>query len=283
MNIEIGFEYPKNDWSVTNVFNGVYNDLLKTNLNLKYIDTSKLYNGNPGGTNSPHIMTLKNIDNGNYIVVSYWDRASDFTLSHNGWIVNNCKDILTSSGVFNGIKTTPISYLPYTTNFDRFSKNALKIQDKKINNLSFRGFLYGDRNNLFKLNRLNITNEKLLPDSNYFDELTNTKICLSLNGAAEVSHRDIEILSARSVLFRLKLNQNFHNELIPNYHYISFDYDSNPNKQCDIILDKFEHIKNNIDLLEYVSENGYKWYQENATIKSNIDIIYNVININLLK
>lgn len=62
-----------------------------------------------------------------------------------------------------------------------------------------------------------ITQEKI-PLQEYFNELTNNQIGLSLNGAAEICNRDFEILAARSVLFRPQLNQILEVPLIPNVH-----------------------------------------------------------------
>ena len=89
-------------------------------------------------------------------------------------------------------------------------------------------------------------------------------------------------MSARSVLLRQKLYTKFHNDLIPDYHYVAFDYDENPKIQSEIILDKFEEIKNNEDFLSFVSENGYKWFKKNGTVESNASILRKLIDINKL-
>ena len=69
------------------------------------------------------------------------------------------------------------------------------------------------------------------------------KICLSLNGAGEICNRDMEILASGSILFRPELNQKFHEELIPDYHYVTFDIHADANTQADIIIYKFNSIK----------------------------------------
>ena len=110
----------------------------------------------------------------------------------------------------------------------------------------------------------------------------NNKICLSLNGAGEICNRDIEVLSARSALLRPKLNLQFHNELIPDYHYISFEMDKDPIVLNKIILDRYNEVKDDIEFLRYISENGYQWYLENGTIESNVRILKEIIKINKL-
>ena len=157
------------------------------------------------------------------------------------------------------------------------------MNDKTNNELEFKGFLYGERLNLSKLDMVKITDDKIFPVETYFNYLTNNKICLSLNGAGEICNRDMEILSSRSVLLRPNLTLEFHNKLIPNYHYVSFEYSNDPYKQSQIIIDKFNEIKDNNNLLSFISENGYNWYLENGTVNSNIEILKKIININKLK
>ena len=90
----------------------------------------------------------------------------------------------------------------------------------------------------------------------------------------------MEILAARSVLFRPLLKQKFHNDFIPNFHYISFEYNSDPKKQIEIILELYNKIKHDYELLTFISENGYKWFIENGTIDKNVNLLVNIIDLN---
>jgi hypothetical protein len=285
MIIEFKFEYPLYNWSVLHVFKNYFDYFQKENndLNIKYIDSRNFTERFQGGTNSAHIMTIKNVLNGKYLIVSYWDKIDDFFYQNNGWDVKNCVEIITSSGTNEKRNYVPFSYLTYTKEFEYFSMKAKKNDEKLTNNLFFRGYLYGTRLELKNFGVIDISNEKTEPYEKYFNELTNNKICLSLNGAGEICNRDMEILSARSVLLRPLLNTKFHNELIPNYHYIPFKIDPNPKIQSEIIINKFNEIKNDDELLNFVSENGYKWFLENGTIDKNVEILKQIINIDLLK
>lgn len=282
MKLQISYQYPFNEWSVFNVFNDFFTELKTkyTNHDFTYIDSGYKYDGNPCSYYSPHIMVIKNIENNKYIIISYWDRAQEFSYVLHGWDENKRTQLITSSGVHSDdIKFTPFSYLCYSKVFEKFSKQSMPIENKPNNNLFFRGYLYGQRYNLSLTNMINITNNKIFPEEKYFEELNNNKICLSFNGAGEICNRDIEILSARSVLLRPKLHQKFHNDLVPDYHYISFEVCSDAKQQCQIIIDKFNSIKNNIDLLKYISDNGYEWYNNNGTISANIRILCDITNI----
>jgi hypothetical protein len=285
MILEFKFEYPFHNWSVLYVFKKFYEYFCTENksVEIRYVDSKNFSDRFQGGINSAQIMTIKNLINGKYLIVSYWDKVEDFYLESNGWDVKNCVGIITSSGTNEKYQSIPFSYLPYTTEFDIITYNSKKIHQKTKNELFFRGYIYGERLELKNVGLINITKEKIEPHQKYFEELTNTKICLSLNGVGEICNRDIEILSARSVLLRPKLKTVFHNKLIPNYHYIPFELDSNPKIQSELIINKFNKIKNNNELLNFVSENGHKWFLENGTIDKNVEILKQLINIDLLK
>jgi hypothetical protein len=277
--IEVKYQRPSGaTWSVSNMYDKFYN-FLSENYECIYTHPTCIGYGSP---ESPHIMTIKHLETKKYFVVSYWDYAADILNPIHGWDVDNMVGFFTSSGTYEGLGTTPLSYMGYSIDFEEFSKTRVLFDDKPNNELSFRGFLYGIRKSLSTLNEINMTQEKLTPFE-YYNELTNNKICLSLNGAAEICHRDIEILSAGSVLLRPELTQKFHNELIPNVHYIPFDVSLNAVEQMNIIKEKYNEIKDNNDLLREIANNGYEWYLNNGTTQANVDILKNILNIDLIK
>lgn len=284
MNIEFTFEYPHTSWAVLHVFRQYYDYFVKKNKKIKvdYINSSKHFNGNPSGPYSAQNMVIKNKDNGKYLVISYWDRPDEITWDGNGWDDKNCVEIITSAGFVRHPKFQPFSYLPYNVSYEDLSLNALNMTEKTKNELVFRGYLYGERYNLSQMGLLNINDQKIFPEINYFQDLTNNKICLSLNGAGQICNRDIEILGARSVLLRQELTSKFYNELIPNYHYITYEHSSDAETQSKIILEKFIEIGKNKRLINKVAENGYKWYKKNATVDSNTKILKKIINIEKL-
>lgn len=277
MDLEITYQMPHNGtWSVHNVFH-MYFDIINKKHNVEYITPTNT--GVACGPHSPHIMTIRNKLSKKYYIVSYWDRAHELTEEIYGWDKENLVGIITSSGVFGkNLPIIPFSYVCYSTEFDEFHKKRIQIKDKLNNELFFRGYLHGDRFYLSNTNKIKITSEKIYPYSAYYDELNNNKICLSLNGAAEICNRDIEILSAGSVLLRPKLNQIFHNKLIPDYHYMSYEESSDPELQCDIILEKYNSIKDNYKLLNKIANNGYNWFKKNGTVSSNVNILDKILN-----
>ena len=245
MNLQVTYEQPHNSWTVYNTFKK-FHDYINTKFdNVEYIMSNSKYDGNPSGIYSPHVMRIKNLDTQKYHIISYWDKAHELDYKNGGWEPEDRVSIYTSCGVFKELQYIPFSYLTYSLDFEFYAKNSIPVNEKQNNDLKFRGFLYGDRLKLKEENLFEITDVKI-NYIGYFNELNNNKINLSLNGAAEICNRDIEILSSRSVLLRPKLSQKFHNELIPNYHYVSFDVDPNPKIQAQLIFDTFNKIKDDI-------------------------------------
>lgn len=281
MRLQITYEYPHNSWTVYNVFKR-YHDFIKEKYDdIDYVMSNTKYDGNPSGIYSPHIMTIKNLDTSKYHIVSYWDRAHELDFENGGWDPKNRVTIYTSCGTNINSEYVPFSYLTYSLDFEHYAKNSKPLIEKNNNKLLFRGYLYGDRLYLKQQNLFEVTDVKL-NYFNYFNELDNNKINLSLNGAAEICNRDMEILSSRSVLLRPVLTQKFHNELKEGYHYIGFEYNSDPKIQAEIILDVFNRIKDDVDLLNFISENGYKWYNENGTVDANLEILKSIIDLEKL-
>jgi hypothetical protein len=286
MRIKIGYQTPYTTaWSITHVFKRFHEYCLENvnDIDFEYLNYDNHLDGNPSGLYSPHNMRLINEDTGKYIVVSYWDKAIEMTWEGNGWNKDMCVSFITSSGTDEYMNYTPFSYLPYSKFFSEYYVNAKPFQLKENTELTFRGFLYGQRLRLSELNKIKITNEKIYPEQRYFEDLTTSKICLSLNGAVEICNRDIEILSAGSILFRPILKQKFHNALIPGVHYVGYQYVEDANEQMDIILDEYNKIKDNEELLRTISNNGYEWFKNNGTIDKNVDLLKQLVNFDLLK
>lgn len=291
MNIEVSYEFPHTSWNVARVFDNVAKTLEKKYNNVERKDSAPRTDGNPGNFYSPHMLTLKNIETDEYIVVSYWDRAFELFYESCGWNPKKCKAIYTSSGVRSSdyitaekynIPIIPISYCQYRFEYDTFSSNSLPVIQKPDSKLFFRGFLYGQRLQLSEILKENITNIKI-DQFQYYFELQRNKINLSLNGAAEICNRDLEILGSRSVLLRPTLKQNFKNPLKEGVHYIGFPHNPNPDEQAKIIVDTYNSIKDNEPLLTQISEAGYKWFLENGTVEKNADIILEQLNLDLIK
>lgn len=291
MNLLVVYHEPHTRWTVFHPFKKYHEYLETIYPNVEFMPCNHRYDGNPGGLFSPHIMTIQNKDTKKYIIISYWDRINDIRHNVLDFKPENCIGIYTSAGVTPQLNVMtghvetmnfiPFSYMMYSLDYEDLSLKSKPFELKENNNLHFRGYLYNERLQLKNLGEINITDEKL-NSWDYYEELNNNKINLSLNGAAEICNRDIEILSTQSVLFRPILTQKFHNELIPNYHYVGFEYSHDTVKQNEIILNMYNEIKDNTEYLKFISQNGYEWYKNNGTVDSNFRILTEIVKLETL-
>jgi hypothetical protein len=284
MNIEVMFEKPHTYWNVLLVYQKFFNWFKEkyTEHNVVYRNSDPEKRGNPSGPHSPHVMVIRNLDNQKYIIVSYWDRAIELTWPGCHWDVENRVDLVTSSGVHFPMEFTPFSYICHSNDFEKVAEvNKIPFEQKESKPLLFRGYLYNERK-IFQTMYPDLVTEERKGTVDYFQELNERKICLSFNGAAEICHRDMEILSAGSVLFRPELSQVFYNKLIPNYHYLSVPKERDPILQFKLLLDKYEEVKNNDELLSEIANNGYEWYKKNGTTDSNVELLKSIINLEKL-
>jgi hypothetical protein len=284
MKLSFTFEPRMSQWAPQQIFNDYYEWFKNeyTAIDTEYINID-LFEKTVCGLYSPHVMVIRNIENKKYFLIDYWDKPEDFTTNYNGWDVENMVEHFSSAKNNIPIDITPISYCVYSKTHEQIAEDIRKpFYDKIENNLKFRGAVYSIRKELMDLNSDIVTNS-ILPIKEYMEEINNNKICLSLNGAAEICNRDMEILSVGSVLFRPILTQKFHNELINGVHYIGFDTNADPKIQYEIIKNKFNQIKDDIDLLYHISKNGLDWYKNNGTIKANVEILKKLINLEKLK
>ena len=257
------------------------------------------YQGVPGekGPNCPSckfghfFLIIENPDNKKYFVVSYWDKFKDVDEWHH-WDLENCVEMFAAVGVHSNDLTyewcgkpyTPISYMSlYRTAEQRVSEvwqNTKVIPNKPF----FRGFNYLFREYLRTSDsRFHIEYEKI-SSRNFIDEIAQYTINIDLPSVAEISSRTSECLGLASCMVRPRFTLEFHNPLIPNYHFAKVECDdlSNWSLLADAYIDRFEGLKKNPDEVNFLAENGRKWYEENATIDSHVNILKKVINLNKL-
>ncbi len=264
-----------------------------------------------------YYLIIENPKTQKYILVSYGDKMLDLTRAE--WDLENCVEIFSSIGNHQDdveykkqtiVKHTPISYVCGSYQNEKmlnemYSERMQSGEERAYpDKLSFRGQLYLFRRHLYYDKRFNITGELLeldkngetaviessrLPEAKYLRELDSRAINLSLNGTGEICFRDMEILGLGSALLRLKLVTEFHNKLIPDYHYIAVDFDdieqgaTGYELYCDRvaqrILEKFNEVKEDKDFIDFISKNGRKWYEENGTVERNGKIAADLIDL----
>lgn len=228
-----------------------------------------------------HSLIIENANNKKYIIVSYIDKIRYMQDPGRNWDLENCVDIYASCGVheqdFQYMPIEDVEVKPFT--YSVSTREMLKALDKHQGldkrvpeKLPFRGKLYNYRKYLSTDDRFNVTGEFKYPDE-YVHEMASNTINLSLNGVGETCQRDMEILATGTALFREKLNPQFHNPLIPNHHYIAINCDHikhilNEYKyyeaQAEVYLDRWNEVKDDKELIEFVAKNGKEWYDANG-------------------
>jgi hypothetical protein len=160
--------------------------------------------------------------------------------------------------------------------FDRFwPKNEQRIVSSRetprtSNSLYFRGADWGDRGLILEeLSKRRIINPdfKIIDYDDYFRESTAHRVMLSLPGYADICNRDVECFGSGTCVLRPRLRNQFHNELIPDYHYISVDTkcrNADPVEIADKIERRFREIADDHAFIEFVASNAARWFDENV-------------------
>lgn len=235
---------------------------------------------------------IENPDNKKYFSISYWDkmRAMHETTY---WDLENLVELFAAVGIQDNevdfrpspkIKYTPISYMClHKQAEDRIEEVYMqpKITPEK---LYFKGGSYDFRAYMYNDGRIQMDNDRVSP-ANFIDIIAKNTINVDINGAAEVSCRTFEALGLRSALIRPKLGIQYHNPLIPDYHYAALKCEDLGNWKdvADAYIERFEDLKKDPDYVEFLSSNGRKWYEENATIAAHVNILKKVVNLDKLK
>lgn len=173
-----------------------------------------------------------------------------------------------------------------------------KIKDNRDNNkimnkIYFAGLAHGIRQNiLFKLRQykkifdIYIKSEKFKQKNEYYNELSKYKYGLSLNGAANICYRDLELFGLGILNLRDSLKCLTANPLVENCHYINF-IDSNfieqilNNENIDHeIEEKIIYLYDTLHSKKYqdIINNAKLWFNDNCLPINQFNIIYNFLS-----
>lgn len=243
---------------------------------------------------SPFFVIIENPDNKKFFVISYWDRLKDITLDNLDWDLENCVEIFPAAGTHEdnisykpaNLKYTPISPLTVHKSAEDKAQELYALGIKKTipKKLYFRGGSYLFRQYLsVHDNRFTINHDRL-DTIQFIEEMAKNAINIDINAVAEISGRTVDALALGTALIRPKLSIKYHNELIPDYHYaeVKCEDQSDYPKLANAYIEKFEQLKKDKDLIKFLSENGRKWYEENASTDAHIRILKKVIDLNKL-
>lgn len=192
----------------------------------------------------------------------------------------DCKKILKSQ--YNKRLHGDIGKIVPWTYFDRFWPEkeeqflSFRRLPRKRRPLYFRGADWGFRKGILdELVRRKVTNPdyETVEFDEYIKEVSSHLIWLSLPGYADFCNRDVEGFACGACVLRPLLRNQFHDPIIPDHHYISVDIkDEDWHMDPAILADRFEkryyEVVEDDQLLESVSKNAAKWYDENVSTKA---------------
>lgn len=238
-------------------------------------------------------IVIENPKNKKYFYISYVDQHGGFC-KEGGWDVENCIGFFPMVGVhidnFKYELNKNLTYIPntivpfYISGYRRIEElyNQQKtIPEKPI----FRGTPYVFRQWIFENDKrfhfISTIHGGRIDGVSFIEELASSAINIDFNSVAEISCRTIESLGLKTALIRPKLTIQYHNPLIPDYHYAAVKCDdlSDYKMLANAYVDKFEELKKDQDLVEYLSSNGRRWYEENATIDSAVKVYLELIDL----
>ena len=309
MTIDFIFEWNDFSWCPTTTYVKYFKKIkeLRPDIEFNFVNAvekreearDKTYFGH-ASMYGPFYCMIKNRANNKYILISYWDSIKDiFESRFSHFDLSSMVELITSIGVtVNDIEFRPISYLKYTPfgyislspENERVAEDLVKLDIAKINpdrpkfrnfpNDPFRQFIMADKR-FDGIDR----RDNNLSIREYMEELNASKINLNINGHGEICHRDMEVLALGNVLLRPKFVVQFHEPLIPDFHYIAVDFNNYRDYQttADKLINKYNEVKDNKELLDFIGKNAREWYLRNGCTDGNADLLVKLIDFKKLE
>lgn len=184
-------------------------------------------------------------------------------------------------------KYSPWIYFPSSTNNLENYYEKRKTIDNFIDKMYFRGTSISDRPIITHIDKNYITDYHPIGDqSEYFDDLINYKIGLSVAGRGELCYRDIEYMALGIPFLRFEYISELNPNLIPNFHYISIDRPDNllidrlgDFSHAKLIEKKFLEIKDDVDFLNFISKNAKNYFDMYLKTDNNVKYTLNLLKI----
>jgi hypothetical protein len=240
-----------------------------------------------------HYIIIENPDNGKYFVISHADKGGSevtyFPDYENLVELFPCVGMQKDDFKYEIIDTkyTPVSHVAHILVSEREAERLYNSKSKRIisDKPYFRSCAYLFRKWLYENdNRFDIKCERI-GEIEFMEEMNQHAINIDLNCIGGVSDRTVNAMALGTALIRTKLPIEYHNPLIPNYHFAQVDCDdlSDYPRLADAFIDKYEELKKSPEYVKFLSENGRKYYEENNTLEAHLNILKKVINFNKLK
>jgi hypothetical protein len=101
----------------------------------------------------------------------------------------------------------------------------------------------------------------------YFHESASHRVMLSLPGMADVCNRDIECFGRGMCVLRPRMQNQFHDTLIPDHHYVSVDVQmkgTDPIEVADRLERRFREVADDPTFIASIVKHAARWYDDNV-------------------
>lgn len=277
------------DWYVGEIYRYFHLRLKEefTNIQFEYQDIRefrKKYNIDDYGIHFPSILNqynflLLNPKNNKAYINSLNDHApfcahpgtgiENFDIQKFTFASNYCSDFIEPISKYN---PEPSFYI--LENYSDLQRvETYKDITPSIQVAGFLGLIYNKREiyqSMFKdSNIINILSKSIHFKSkdDYFEHISKYSMLFSLDGMAQVCHRDIEALGLGRLLIREHMNTTFSTPLIPNIHYLEIltpaeKLTNNLFEYKDLIEDRIKQTISNKTLCRDITRAGREWYEQ---------------------
>lgn len=242
---------------------------------------------------------IENTDNGEFYILSVADDLSSGMLTEQS--NPKLKKVLISQFIEDKVKHhvgdnyekySPWIYFPMNlTDLEYYYKQRLE-KIEFIDKLCFWGTT-SERPILGYFDDSILVGPNYIGDSNkYFDNLINYSVALSIAGVGELCYRDIECMALGVPLLRFEYQTRLFEPLIPNYHYISIQYDDEMPRHNDTptdrlggydqakkIKERFKEVILDKDFLSFISKNARKYYEDNLSPHTRVNKTLEILNL----
>lgn len=185
----------------------------------------------PGGRSNFQII---NPLNNKSILMSFWDRGMDVFQAGLGWEKYDIKQYIGGIGMHKtsrqimedyGIRHEPFQYPLGVAGSDEMIDIAKAKNLPKKEKAVFIGQIYGTReelvNHFSKTGFIDVFDPSAgFVGQSYYDKMSEYGLIISLNGNGEFCMRDLEGFGLGVPVVRSMLKTRFHNQLVPNVHYL---------------------------------------------------------------
>jgi hypothetical protein len=238
---------------------------------------------------------IENLENGEFVIMSVADCVSSGVINEKSNPL--LKKVIMSQFIPIQIENHVHEYMYKYSPWIYFQASVFDLEpyyQKRITNpptenkLYFKGTSLDDRTFLNYIDKDIITPFYPITMKEYFSQIINHKIALSIDGIGELCYRDIECFAVGVPIIRFEYLSKMYNELIPNYHYISIPrpidmglYRLGTQNHAEILQQKYYEVLNNTEFLNFISKNARKYYEDNCAINNILKNTFNLLNLNM--